>query len=401
MPDFDQIIDRQGTNTVKHERIGTMCAGCDMPEDVIPLWVADMDFATPSFIIDALRRRLEHPVLGYTELPAEMWPTVAAWQQQLHGWHTEAEWYHFIPGIVKGIGLVVNCFLRPGDKVIIQPPVYHPFRLVPEGNGIEVVNNPLTLLPDGSYAMDLDGLERIIDPHCKLLILCNPHNPAGVLWDADTLRRLAMICHRHGIMVISDEIHADMALWGRSHHPFASVSPEAAECSITFGAPSKTFNMAGMISSWCAIPSPTLRRRFYTWLDANELAAPDIMAPIATLAAYSPAGAEWRSRMLGAVERNVAAVERYCAKQIPAIRPLRPQASFLMWLDCRQLPLEPGELHRFFVEKAGLLLNDGAMFGPGGAGFMRLNVGAPHATIIRAMERLSRAVDSFTAAARP
>lgn len=389
--DFSTVIDRRHTGAIKYCRIPAMTGAANEDADMLSLWVADMDFATPDFVLDALRKRLEHPVLGYTDAPTELWPTVCNWVESLHGWHTRPEWYRFIPGIVKGIGMVINRFVAEDEKVIIQPPVYHPFRLVPEGNHREVVMNPLRLTDDGRYEMDFENLAEVADEKCRLLILCNPHNPGGVLWDADTLRRLASFCHERGIIVISDEIHSDMALWGRRHVPFASVSPEAAECSITFGSPSKTFNMAGVVSSYAIVPSERLRKPLFEWLDTNEFSEPNIFSPIATIAAFTH-GAEWRRQMLAQVERNVDLVCDYCAVHMPAIKPYRPEASFLVWLDCSGLGLDHDALQELFVKKAGLLLNDGEMFGPGGEGHMRLNVGAPHDVILNALKRLHAAL---------
>lgn len=387
MYDFDKIIDRRNTGALKLEVLGERYGD----PDLLPLWVADMDFETPHFITEALRRRLDHSLFGYTVEPADYWPSVIDWIRARHGWEVKREWLTYIPGIVKGIGMAINVFVRPDEKVIIQPPVYHPFRLTPEGNGREVVNNPLIRNEDGSYSMDFDNLARVADSKCRMLILSNPHNPAGICWDAETLRRLAEFCHSRGIIVISDEIHSDMALPGHRHIPFASVSPEAAACSITFGAPSKTFNIAGIVSSYAIVPDEGLRSRFYGWLTANELNDPTIFAPIATIAAYRH-GEQWRREMLDYVQGNVDFVVDYCARHIPAIKPLRPEASFLVWLDCRALGLNHDALVDLFVRKARLALNDGEMFGPGGEGFMRLNVGCPRALIEEAMNRLRDAV---------
>lgn len=387
--DFDKVTDRTGTGALKHDVLEERYGRADL----LPLWVADMDFETPPFIVEALRKRLEHPIFGYTVEPPEFWPTVIRWIKERHGWDVEREWLAYIPGIVKGIGLAINRFTEPGDKIIIQPPVYHPFRMVPEGNDREVVYNPLREKADGSYEMDFEHLESIIDEKCKMLILSNPHNPAGIVWSPEELRKLAEICHRRGVMVISDEIHGDMALFGHRHTPFATVSPEAAACSITFAAPSKTFNIAGIVSSYAIVPDETIRKRYYDWLKANELDEAPIFSPIATVAAYSR-GLDWMRQMLAYVEKNVEYVEDYCRRELPQIRPLRPQASFLVWLDCRGLGLSHERLVDLFVEKARLALNDGAMFGPGGEGFMRLNVGTPRAVLTRALESLRKAVEA-------
>lgn len=389
---FDKIIDRTGSGDLKHgvlkERWGR--------DDLLPLWVADMDFETPQFITDALRRRLDHSLFGYTVVPEELWTTIIKWIADHHNWLVERQWLTYIPGIVKGIGMAINVFVKNDEKVIIQTPVYHPFRLTPEGNGRKVVYNPLKET-DGSYEMDFDQLAQVADDKCRLLILSNPHNPAGICWDVDTLRRLAKFCYERNIIVISDEIHSDMAIFGHKHVPFASVSDEAAQISITFGAPSKTFNIAGIVSSYAIVPNDTLRRRFYTWLEANELNDPPLFAPIATIAAYQQ-GEEWRRQMLSYVEENILFVEDYCRDYLPGIKPWRPQASFLVWLDCRGLGLTHNELIHLFVDKAHLALNDGAMFfgDPWHAddrkNFMRLNVAAPRSVLKTALEQLKSAL---------
>lgn len=388
---FDTVIDRSGSGDLKHEvllkRYGR--------SDLLPLWVADMDFETPSFITDALRHRLDHSLFGYTVVPDELWTVIARWISDHHHWDVRSEWLTYIPGVVKGIGMAINVFSQPGDKVIVQPPVYHPFRITPQGNGRQVVWNPLRLTvsnavgasPADVYEMDFDQLSAVADDSCKLLILSNPHNPAGICWSRHTLQRLAHFCYERGIIVLSDEIHSDMALFGHCHVPFATVSEEAAHVSITFGAPSKTFNMAGIVSSYAIVPDDTLRRRFYTWLEANELNEPTLFAPIATIAAYRH-GEEWRRQMLHYVEENILFVEDYCRRHLPAVKPLRPQASFLVWLDCRELHLSHDALVDLFVNHARLALNDGAMFGPGGQGFMRLNVGTPRSILLDALNRL-------------
>ena len=383
---FDKIVDRTGSGDLKHgvlqERYGR--------SDLLPLWVADMDFETPSFITEALRRRLEHSLFGYTVVPDELWTAIRQWLLDHHQWDVRREWLTYIPGIVKGIGMAVNVFVGEDEKVIIQPPVYHPFRMTPQGNGRQVVYNPLKEV-DGSYEMDFDQLAAVADDKCRLLILSNPHNPAGICWSRETLQRLARFCHERHIIVVSDEIHADMALFGHRHVPFATVSEEAAQTSITFGAPSKTFNMAGIVSSYAVVANDTLRRRFYTWLEANELNDPPLLAPIATIAAYRQ-GEQWRQQMVSYIEENVRFVEDYCREHLPQIRPWRPQASFLVWLDCRALGLSHDALVDLFVNRARLALNDGAMFGTGGEGFMRLNVGTPRSILRQALQQLAAAM---------
>ncbi len=384
---FDEIIDRKGTSCVKYDGLKNAYQG---KENLIPLWVADMDFATPDFIVEALKKRCEHPVFGYTFDDDEYYESIQTWLDYKYHWKTEREWISYIPGIVKGIGLAVQCFTQPGDKVIIQPPVYHPFRLVPTRMGREVVYNPLKL-EDGVYKMDFEQLESLIDKDCKMLILSNPHNPGGVVWEKEALVKLAQICSAHGILVISDEIHAEMTYPQFRHHPFATVSEEAAACSVTFMAPSKTFNIAGIVSSYALVPDNRIRERFYSFLEAGELNAGTIFAFTATKAAYTY-GAEWLQQMRSYVIENVNFVDEYLKKNIPQIKVYRPQASFLVWLDCRELKLTQPELVQLFEDKAGLALNDGTMFGKEGEGFMRLNIGCPRSILNQALESLKKAI---------
>ena len=388
--DFDKIVERRDTGAIKTDALKKVFG----KEDLIPMWVADMDFETPDFIVDALKERLEHPVFGYTAEPADYRPAIIDWVRKIHGWEIRKEWISYIPGIVKGIGMAINALLEKDEKVIIQPPVYHPFRLVPQKNGREIVFNPLIQREDGSYEMDFENLEAICDDKCRMLILANPHNPAGIIWPHETLERLAKFCHSKGIIVISDEIHSDMALFGNRHIPFASVSPEAAACSITFGAPSKTFNIAGIVSSYAIVPDDGLRERFYSWIEANEMGAAPLFSHIATIAAFRK-GAEWREQMLDYVEGNIEYVITFCKERIPQVKPLRPQASFLIWMDCRSLNLDHDSLINLFVEQAGLALNDGEMFSPGGEGHMRLNVGTSRSVLKSALTRLETAVKAI------
>lgn len=389
MYDFDRYIERRGSGAIKYDGLKQWYGDSEL----LPMWVADMDFATPDFIIDALKQRLDHPIFGYTIEPERYRPSIVEWLYNRHGWKIESGWISFIPGIVKGIGMAISALLQPGDKIIIQPPVYHPFRMVAEHNGCEVVENPLKQEVDGSYTMDLEHLDSIA-AGCKMLILANPHNPVGILWSKETLIRLAEICSKHNIIVISDEIHSDMALWGGKHTPFASVSDKAAQCSITFGAPSKTFNIAGIVASYAVVPNNKLRERFYGWMEGNELNQPNIFATIATIAAFDN-GEQWRQEMIEYIEGNIEFVEQFCSQYIPQIKPIRPQASYLVWLDCRGLNLNHEQIVELFTKRAKLALNDGAMFGSEGSCFMRLNVGTTRAVLTTALEQLKSAVEQL------
>lgn len=383
---FDTVIERRGTGALKtdalEERFGRA--------DLLAAWVADMDFATPPFIMEALRKRLEHPVLGYTVEPADYRPAIIDWEKALHDWDIRPEWISYIPGIVKGIGMVINVFTRPGDDVVIMPPVYHPFRIVAELNGRNVVNVPLEMDSEGRYRMDFEALERLPSKG-GVFILSNPHNPGGTVWTREELKRLAEICRKKGLLVISDEIHADMALWGKKHVPFATVSEEAAVNSITFCAPSKTFNIPGIVSSFSVIPDPEIREKFYGWLAANEFGDAPLLSHIAAIAAYRH-GDEWRKEMLQYVEENIRYTEDFLTENVSRIKALRPDASFLVWLDCRGLGMTQEQLVDLFVNKARVALNDGSMFGKEGEGFMRINVATPRENLKEILDRISAAV---------
>ena len=397
---FDEVIERHGTSCVKFDRLKEMFGD----ENLIPLWVADMDFRTPDFIVEALKKRCEHEIFGYTFGSDEYYESIINWVHYKHNWKIQREWISYIPGIVKGIAFAIQCFTQKGDKVIIQPPVYHPFRIVPEKMKREVVYNPLKMV-DGIYEMDFDHLESIIDDECKVLILCNPHNPGGIVWKKETLVRLADICAKHNILVISDEIHAEMAYPQYTHYPFASVSDNppsfkrtyavsdtAASCSVTFMAPSKTFNIAGIVTSYAIVPNDRIREEFYSFLEAGEFGDGTIFAYTATTAAYTY-GAEWLQQMRMYIMENVRFVEEFMKQHLPKIKVYQPQASFLVWLDCRELKLSQDELVHLFKDKAGLALNDGSIFGPGGEGHMRLNIGCPRSVLDKAMNALKKAVD--------
>lgn len=388
--DFDTVIDRHGTCCTKLDGLDAMFGR----HDVTPLWIADLDFAVCPDIVDALRHRLDHPVLGYSAAPDSYWQSIIDWQRHRHGFEIGRDDLSFIPGVVKGIALAVNYFTSRGDKIVIQPPVYHPFRMVIEGNGRLVVENPLLRSADGSYTMDLDGLAETVErERPRLMILCNPHNPIGLQWDEATLARVAEICRRSGTIVVSDEIHGDLMLGGRRHIPFTEVSDDARAIGIVLGAPSKTFNIPGLVSSWMVIKNPNLRRDFYQWLEVNEFNAPVMISTIGAEAAYTH-GERWLDEMLAYVEDNIRFVVDFLAVNVPAVKCAVPEASFLVWLDFTALGLDQQQLMDLLLDKAHLALNDGSMFGSQGNGFMRLNVGTPRCVLCQALEHVAEAVDS-------
>lgn len=387
--DFDSIIDRKGTCASKIDNLDIMFGR----HDVTPLWIADLDFAVCPKITEAIVQRLHHPVFGYSVAPDGYWQSIIDWNRRRHDFNIERDELCFIPGVVKGIALALNYLTERGDGVVIQPPVYHPFRTVIEGNGRRVVENPLVCTESG-YSMDLDALEKIVaEQKPRLLILCNPHNPIGLQWSCDDLARLASICRRAGMYVVSDEIHGDLMLEGRSHIPFLSCGEDAVHVGIMLGAPSKTFNIPGLVSSWMVVKNPELRQRFYHWMEVNEFNAPVLFSTIGAEAAYNN-GEAWLDQMLEYVKSNIDFVENYLKENIPSVCMVRPEASFLVWLDFRQLHLCQREIMQLLLDKAHLALNDGSMFGKQGEGFARLNVGTQRSVLAAALENLRKAVEA-------
>jgi len=387
---FDEIIDRHNTDAIKIER----CKALFGTEDVLPLWVADMDFRTPDFILEAVKKRCEHPIFGYSKLPTGFIPALTNWIKQLHNWEIKNEWVGFLPGIVSGIAFAVDVYSESGDEIIIQPPVYYPFIHVVQKAGRELVYNPLKTIA-GKFEMDFEDLEQKITDKTRMLILCNPHNPSGRAWDAETLKRLAELCAKHNILVVSDEIHSDIILYDNKHTPFATVSETAANISLTLMAPTKTFNMPGLVSSSYIIPNTDLRLKYVHYLEKIEQTGGNIFAYVATQAAYEK-GADWRMQMLDYVQGNVDYVIDFLATNMPQIKPMKPEATYLLWLNCKELGMETDELFNFFVTKAGLGLNKGTIFGPGGEYHLRLNVACPRSILEKAMEQLQLAVIGFS-----
>lgn len=386
MTNFDTPIDRSRSYATQYEELEEKFGRTDL----LPLWIADMDFAVPDAVTDALRDRIGHPVLGYTTAPASFWHSITGWLGRRWGLHTDRADIDYIPGVKKGLGLAVTYFTRPGDRVLIQPPVYHSFRSVVAGNGRVPVDNPL-ICEDGRYRMDFEGLERVIrETKPAMMLLCNPHNPVGKQWDADTLRRVAAICHDNGMVLLSDEIYGDLMLEGTAHIPTATVSPQAEAVTVTISAPSKTFNVPGIASAWVAIKNPELRRGFFEFLLASEFDTPPVFAITATEAAYTH-GEPWLDSLLAYLTANAdMAVERL--NRIPGVRVVRPDAGFVLWVDFSGLGLSHDALKAFLTDRARVALNDGESFGPGGEGHMRLNIAVPRCRLEQGIDMIARAV---------
>lgn len=391
---FDHCCDRRKSDARKYRQLSELYGR----DDLNAMWIADMDFEVAPAITEALRKRIDHPVYGYAMIPDDFFPSILDWLDHRHGFKASREEITFVPGIVRALGYLVNRLTNEGDKVIIQPPVYHPFHNIVADNGRVTVESPLKPTPDGFYTMDPEGFEETVKREKpKVFILCNPHNPIGIQWSEEDLRHIARVCRENNVTVISDEIHADLMVYGNRHIPYMSVSDDARHNSIMLGAPSKTFNIAGIESSWMIIKDPELRQRVFPWMEVNEFSSPTFTATTATIAAYRH-GEAWLDAALRYIEANIDHLaERIEDLTNGLIKVVKPQASFLAWLDCRALGLDAERLNDLMVNGAKLALNNGSMFGPQGSGFMRINLGAPRYMVDEAIDSLVAAVERISA----
>lgn len=385
---FDEIIPRINTDCVKYD-IRKMFFGT---EDVLPMWVADMDFRTPDFIIDALKKRLEHEILGYTFRGKDFNKSIAGWMEKRHGWKIKESWISFSPGVVPAVNMLILALTEPGDKIIVQPPVYFPFFSAVEKNNRTLVENPLKL-ENGRLNMDFEDLAKKAKG-AKMLIISHPHNPGGSVWTKQELTQMGEICLENQVIMLSDEIHSDLIFPEFRHIPLASLSDEIAQQTITCNAPSKTFNLAGLATSFLIIPNKTYLEKYNNMLnDKLHVGMGNLFGAVAIEAAYEH-GEEWLKQLLDYVWKNVEYVADFCEKHIPQIKVMKPESTYMIWLDCRDLNFEGDELKDFFIQKAKLGFNDGKVFGTGGEGFMRMNVACPMATVEQAMEQLREALDA-------
>ena len=389
MWNFDEPAPREGTNCIKYDRREETFG----VKDVLPMWVADMDFNTPDFIVEAIRKRLDHEIYGYSFRPAEFFLSVIEWIKCRHNWAIEKEWISFCPGIVPALNFCTLAFTQAGDKIIVQPPVYFPFFSAAESHGRKLIHNIL-IESEGKWAMDYNSLIAGIDDKTKMIIISNPHNPVGRVWTPEELNNLADICLKNNILIISDEIHCDLVLPGFTHTPIASLSEKTADNTITLIAPSKTFNLAGLSTSSVIIPNPVLRKSFNRIVENLHVGNGNIFGTAASIAAYTH-GHKWLDALLDYIDHNIEFVKDYCRKMIPEIIPVHPEATYMIWLDCRKFGMTGKELQDFFVKKAGVGMNEGSTFGLGGEGFMRMNLGTTHQTVMKAMEQIEKAVASI------
>lgn len=384
--DFDTPIDRTHTWSIKHD----FKKENGKADDILPLWVADMDFRSPDSVVEALKKAVDHGIFGYSRADESYFDAVAAWYQKRHHLTLQPEWMTCTPGIVFALSIAVRAFTQEGDAVLIQPPVYHPFSRAILRNKRTLVENPL-VLKDGHYEMDLEDLEqKVLDEHVKLMLLCNPHNPVGRVWTREELTALADICLRHHVYVISDEIHGDFVWQGHEQTPYASISEEACLHSMMCTAPSKTFNLAGMATSNLFIPDPEMRRKFRSELLDVGQENMNRLGLFACRAAYE-GGGEWLDQLIGYLAGNLALVRDFCKNRVPQIQLVEPEGTYLAWLDCRELGMTDDELMAFFSNEAKVWLDPGTHSGEQGSGFMRFNLGSSRSVIAQALDQIEAA----------
>ncbi|MFD0872391.1 L,L-diaminopimelate aminotransferase [Chlamydia abortus] len=388
---FDQVINR----------IGTACSKWDEAEklfgypDILPMWVADMDFESPPEVKEALIRRAEHGVYGYTIRPQSYYDAIIGWQQRRHGWSLKQDWICSSPGVVTSLGMLIEVLTRPGDRIMLQVPIYPPFYDIITLNDRVIVRNPLKI-EDGSYKMDFELMERqMAEEQVKMLLLCNPHNPVGRVWTKEELHTLGQLCLKYNVIVLSDEVHGDIIYRGHRHTPFASLSEAFAQQSVTCIAPSKTFNIAGLQSSSAIIPNPEWRRLFKRKQRSLALQSENYFAVAAVECCYNY-GEAWLDQLLEYLAENVETVLRYVEKELPEIKAYRPEGTYLVWLDCRNISPQASVLKDLMFRQARVAFSEGSGFGAEGEGYLRVNIACPRSLLLEGLERFTRAVRGRT-----
>lgn len=382
--DFDKTIDRRATNSYKWD---------SAPEGVLPMWVADMDFRTAPAIIDALQKRVAHGIFGYTRVPDAYYDAVTSWFSQRHGWDIDREWIIYTSGVVPAVSAVIKALTVPGDKVIVQTPVYNCFFSSIRNNGCEIVSNPLRRTAD-TYEMDFDALERCVaDPRAKVMLLCNPHNPAGRVWTPDELTRLGNICLRNGVTVVADEIHCELVYQGFKYTPFASLSDAFLHRSVTCVSPSKAFNIAGLQIANIVAFDNDLRSRIDKAININEVCDVNPFGVAATIAAYNE-GEEWLNQLVDYLHSNYEAMAEFCRRELPEFPITRLEGTYLVWMDCSSLGMPSDALEHALLDDARLWLNAGTMYGAEGEGYMRWNIACPRSVMLDGLNRFLNFVRS-------
>jgi len=394
--DFDRVIERRNTNCTKWDRVGELFNR----QDALPLWVADMDFPVPKAVVEAIKERANHPIYGYSYPPESLYETIVDWARRHYGWEIRKEWIIFTGGVIEGLQSAIQAFTRPGDEVVVQPPVYYPFYRAIKHSGCQIVYNPLKL-DNGRYTMDLEGLKHLFvgrqtfpihQPRIKMLILCSPHNPVGRVWTRDELTRLADICINNNVILVSDELHCDLLFHDARHTVAATLSEEVAQRTITFMGASKSFNLAGLATSYAIIPNPELRQRLLEVRAVRN--SGNLFGWVAMEAAYRY-GDDYLTELRQYLNGNLDFFIDYINTRIPELRVIRPEGTYLCWVDMRGLGLEPLELQNFIRNEARLALDDGFAFGPGGEGFQRFNLACPRSILAEALGRLEAAVEKL------
>jgi cysteine-S-conjugate beta-lyase len=387
MSRFDTITDRRKTGSLKWDGLQSRYGVSG--DDYLPLWVADMDFQAPPAVVQALVRRAEHGIYGYPSNLEAYREAICRWLLRRHEWRIQPEWIVSSPGVVSAVNLVIRAFTQRGDGVVIQPPVYFPFFRGVEDNGCRVLLNPLGW--DGErYRIDFADLDQKL-AEAKLLLLCSPHNPVGRVWSADELREVGVLCRKHDVLIISDEIHFDLVLPGHRHHVLAALSDDLAQRTIVSTSPSKTFNLAGLQPGYSVIPHAPLRRVFRRYVQACHIPEPNVFCLDGTIAAYTE-GEAWLDELLGYLEGNLDFIEQFLAAELPVLKLIRPEGTYLAWVDCRALLGDPKALERKLLREAHVVFNQGYTFGPGGEGFIRINFACPRSLLAEALGRIVRLV---------
>ena len=387
--DLEAVVDRGAHFSAKYDELNLKFGRSDL----LSMWVADMDFPSPQPVIDALKNRADHGIFGYTSRPDCYFQAMIDWYKRRYSWDIDAKTIIHSPGVVTSLSIILKEFTKPGDKVLIQPPVYYPFFDVIRDNDRHIVCNPLKQVAD-DYVMDYEDLEKKLDGQVKYLLLCNPHNPVGRVWTRAELIRLGNLCAKNNVKVISDEIHGDLVYEGRSYTPFASISDEFSMNSITCLSATKTFNLAGLQASFAIFPDRTEHERFAKILGMLDIKRNNCFNLVAIEAAYCH-GEEWLQQVLRYLEENIEFVIQYCHKNIPAIKPNRPEGTYLVWLNCKDLGLSDVQLNDFMLQTAKLALDGGNWFGEEGSGYMRMNVACPRTVLANALKQLEQAVHTL------
>jgi cystathionine beta-lyase len=390
--DFDTIYDRAPTSSNKwsntKQRTGV--------DDILSMWIADMDFASPPEVVEAIKERAAHPLFGYTLRTDGYYDGLINWLKRRQGWDgIQRDWILYTPGVVAGFSFAIQAYSHPGDKVVIQPPVYYPFMRQILNNGRRIVENPLKIV-DGGYVMDYEDLENKIDGRTKMIILCSPHNPIGRVWKREELEPLVEVCEKKDIIIISDEIHSDLILGDIKHTPTATISEEALQRTVALVAPSKTFNLAGLVNGSAIIPNKKLRDAFNNILQNNSTRNTNIFGIVSQEAAYNK-GETWLEELLAYLRENYKFFEKYISEKIPRLKVYPLEGTYLAWVDCTSLGMNDVELNEFMLKKAKLWLDEGTLFGSGGSMFMRFNIACPRSTLKGALKRFEKAVKNLRA----